>query len=172
MITDIASFLSYFAGVNRRALRDIGALPAEAETWQPPGGEGEDAWDIAQLVKHMAMSRIWVAGAYVGGTWEAIAWEGPTAMREDWQRALEESGAKFTEMLAGTPDDWLRRKMPSMDGSDKSISGWRALMLMVEHDIHHRSQIDTYAGIMGWPVPQIYGRRAEEVGLARGGPSL
>jgi hypothetical protein len=67
MITDIASFLGYFEGVNKRALRDIGSLPAAAETWR--------------------------------------------------------------------------------------------------HDVHHRSQIDTYAGIAGWPVQQIFGRTAEQVGL-------
>ena len=37
-------------------------------------------------------------------------------------------------------------------------------MMMVEHDIHHRSQIDTYSGINGWDVPHIYGRSAEQVG--------
>ena len=37
---------------------------------------------------------------------------------------------------------------------------------MVEHDIYHRSQIDTYAGLNGWDVPDIYGRSAEQV-LAR-----
>ncbi len=31
MITDIDAFLRYFDGVHRRALRDIGALPPEAE---------------------------------------------------------------------------------------------------------------------------------------------
>jgi hypothetical protein len=35
---------------------------------------------------------------------------------------------------------------------------------MAEHDIHHRSQIDTYAGLNGWDVPQIYNRRAEDIG--------
>jgi uncharacterized damage-inducible protein DinB len=37
-------------------------------------------------------------------------------------------------------------------------------MMMMEHDIHHRSQIDTYAGMNGWDVPQIYGRQAEQIG--------
>jgi uncharacterized damage-inducible protein DinB len=40
-------------------------------------------------------------------------------------------------------------------------------MMMLEHEIHHRSQIDTYAGLQGWPVPDIYGRSAEQVGLQR-----
>jgi len=36
--------------------------------------------------------------------------------------------------------------------------------MMMEHDIHHRSQIDTYAGINGWDVPDIYNRSAETIG--------
>ncbi|KKL69470.1 hypothetical protein LCGC14_2114660, partial [marine sediment metagenome] len=55
---------------------------------------------------------------------------------------------------------------PLMD-TDGSLSGWRLLMMMLEHEIHHRSQIDTYAGLQGWPVPDIYGRSAEQVGLQR-----
>jgi uncharacterized damage-inducible protein DinB len=35
--------------------------------------------------------------------------------------------------------------------------------MMVEHDIHHRSQVDTYAGLNGWQVPDIYGRSAETI---------
>jgi uncharacterized damage-inducible protein DinB len=52
-----------------------------------------------------------------------------------------------------------------MDAPGQSLAGWRVLMMGIEHDIHHRSQIDTYAGIAGWEVQQIVGRIAEEVGL-------
>ncbi len=51
--------------------------------------------------------------------------------------------------------------------TDGALSGWRLLMMMLEHEIHHRSQVDTYAGLQGWPVPDIYGRSAEQVGLQR-----
>ena len=36
-------------------------------------------------------------------------------------------------------------------------------MMMAEHDVHHRSQIDAYAGINGWPIEHIFGRTAEQV---------
>jgi hypothetical protein len=39
---------------------------------------------------------------------------------------------------------------------------------MMEHDIHHRSQIDTYAGMNGWDVPDIYNRSAETIGGLQG----
>jgi uncharacterized damage-inducible protein DinB len=44
-----------------------------------------------------------------------------------------------------------------------SLSGWRILMMMLEHEVHHRSQIDTYAGLQGWPVPDIFERSAEDI---------
>jgi hypothetical protein len=36
-------------------------------------------------------------------------------------------------------------------------------MMNVEHEVHHRSQIDSYAGLEGWPVPDIFGRSWESI---------
>ena len=167
MITNIAAFLRYFEGVNRRDMRDVGVLPVEAESWAPSVGEGETSWSIGQLVAHMAGSRGFFASAYTTGTWTAKRWPGPTATRADWQQALKESCEQFVEQLSGTPEEWLVRKVPDMDGGGPGISGWRGLLMMVEHDVHHRSQIDTYAGLNGWDVAQIFGRKAEDVGLQK-----
>lgn len=43
------------------------------------------------------------------------------------------------------------------------ISAWRTLMMMAEHEIHHRAQISTYAGLNGWPVAQTFDRDNEWV---------
>ena len=37
MFTEIDAFLRYFRSVNRRAVRDVTALPAEADGWAPIG---------------------------------------------------------------------------------------------------------------------------------------
>jgi hypothetical protein len=37
------------------------------------------------------------------------------------------------------------------------------LMMRVEHEIHHWSQIATYAGLNGWEVAQVFGRDNEWV---------
>jgi uncharacterized damage-inducible protein DinB len=50
-----------------------------------------------------------------------------------------------------------------IDTPGATLSGWRLLMMMLEHEVHHRSQIDTYAGLEGWPVPDIFGRSAESI---------
>jgi uncharacterized damage-inducible protein DinB len=36
-------------------------------------------------------------------------------------------------------------------------------MAMVEHEIHHRSQIAMYLSLMGVPPPHIYGLGVEDV---------
>ncbi len=162
VITSIAAFLRFFDAVNRRAMRDIAALPPAADGWTPASGDGENAWSINKLVGHMAGSRLYFASAY-----QATGWVSPSppdvSLRERWLPALEESALEFRRQLEGTPDEWLDRKVRMID-SDGELSGWRILMMMVEHDIHHRSQIDTYAGLNGWDVPQIYNRTAESIG--------
>jgi uncharacterized damage-inducible protein DinB len=165
MITSIDQFLRYFEAVNRRAMRDVAALPPEADGWKPERGEGEKAWDINTIVGHIAGSRLYFASAYQGEGW--ITPPPPdVSSRDKWLPAISDSFEQFKEQLAGTPDEWLNRKVQMID-TDASLSGWRVLLMMMEHDIHHRSQIDTYAGMMGWDVPDIYGRSAEQVGLAQ-----
>jgi uncharacterized damage-inducible protein DinB len=162
MIESIADFLRYFDAVHRRAMRDIGALPEEADGWAPAVGEGEQGWSINTLVGHMAGSRLYFANAYRGEGW--ISPMPPdVSERLSWLPALAESATVLHAALVDTPDAWLQRKVAMID-SEGALSGWRVLMMMVEHDIHHRSQIDTYAGINGWAVPDIYGRSAETIG--------
>jgi uncharacterized damage-inducible protein DinB len=161
VISSIDDFLRYFDAVHRRAVRDIRALPAQADGWAPESGEGEAGWGINTLVGHMAGSRLYFASAYRGEGW--ISPMPPDVSRRAlWAPALEDSASKLRDALEGTPDAWLQRKIAMID-SDGALSGWRVLMMMVEHDIHHRSQIDTYAGMNGWPVPDIYGRSAETI---------
>jgi len=162
MLTSIAAFLAYFDAVNRRALRDVGALPPEADGWAPAAGAGENAWSINTLVGHMAGSRLYFASAYCGRGW--ISPQPPdVSRRELWAPALEASARELHAALDGTAEAWLARKVPMID-TGGALSGWRLLMMMLEHDIHHRSQIDTYAGLNGWDVPDIYGRSAEQIG--------
>ena len=162
MFSSIVAFLRYFDSVNRRAMRDIGALPPKADGWTPATGDGENAWSINTLVGHLAGSRLYFASAYRGEGW--ISPGAPDVRRrEGWLPALEGSAREFRRQVEGTPDEWLERKVPMIEGNGE-LSGWRILMMMLEHDIHHRSQIDTYAGLNGWEVPDIYNRSAETIG--------
>jgi uncharacterized damage-inducible protein DinB len=164
MITDSAAFLRYFDSIHRRTLRDIQALPTAASSWAPDAGEGEKAWSISEIVGHIAESRIYFAKAYRHEGW-IYDWKAPiTGSQSSWLPTLEASAEEFHRRIQDTPAGWLDRRVPMID-TDASLSGWRVLMMMLEHEVHHRSQIDTYAGLQGWDVPQIFGRYREQVEL-------
>ena len=77
--------------------------------------------------------------------------------------ALDASARRVSSLLNEADDARLAARVPSFEDPAVSIAGWRLLMMMAEHDIHHRSQIMTYAGINRWPVQQVFGRTYEEV---------
>lgn len=166
MFTSIDAFLKYFDGAHRRSVRDIAALPPEADAYQPPQGEGETGWPIGALVRHMAGARMYFARAYRGEGWVFDHPVRPVNTQDDWIPCLEESARDFADRLRDTPPEWLERRVQMID-TDGTLAGWRILMMCLEHEVHHRSQIDTYAGLNGWDPPQIYGRSAEQVGLER-----
>lgn len=166
MFTSIDTYLRYYEGLHKRTMRDVAALPPAAAAYQPPQGEGEDGWPIGEIVRHIGGARLYFARAYRGEGW---IFDGPARAVEsqaDWLPVLEETWAEFRSRLEDTPPDWLTRRIEMID-TDGTLAGWRILMMCQEHEVHHRSQIDTYAGLNGWEPPHIYGRSAEQVGAER-----
>ncbi len=163
MITDMASYLRFFDSVRRRTERDVAALPPAAAAWRPPARGGETGWSIGQIVAHIGGSRLYFASAYRGQGW---IWGEADADPDDqrtWLPWLRRSAEQFATLLGDTPADWLDRRVAMIDTPGATLSGWRLLMMMLEHEVHHRSQIDAYAGLLGWPVPDIFNRSAESI---------
>ena len=163
MITDIGAYLRFFDSVQRRTERDVAALPAAAATWQPPVVKGERGWGIGEIVGHIGTSRLYFASAYRNEGWIWAPAESRPDDQQTWLPWLKTSGARFVDLLKDTPAEWLHRRIEMIDTPGASLSGWRLLMMMIEHEVHHRSQIDAYAGLQGWPVPDIFNRSAESI---------
>ena len=163
MITDIASYLKFFDSLRRRTERDVAALPPAAAGWRPPANGGEAGWSIGQIVGHIGGSRLYFASAYRGVGWIWGAVEADPHDQSTWLPWLSSSAKRFVTLLEDTPPEWLTRRIEMIDTPGGTLSGWRLLMMMLEHEVHHRSQIDSYAGLQGWPVPDIFGRSAESI---------
>ena len=162
MITDIESYLRFFDSVRRRTERDVAALPPQAAAWRPPAASGESGWGIGQLVEHIGGSRLYFASAYRGEGWLFSPADIDRADQQTWLPWLQSSAERFAALLRETPAAWLTRRIEMID-TPGTLPGWRLLMMMLEHEVHHRSQIDTYAGLQGWNVPQIFERSFESV---------
>src|SRR5207247_1184466 len=103
MFADADAFLRYFSGVRRRTIRDVAALPPEAETWVPQTGDGEAAWGIPKIIEHVAESPMFFVSAYSGHGWVWEGWPEQLGDPSGWVPALEESARRVTEALGGTP---------------------------------------------------------------------
>jgi uncharacterized damage-inducible protein DinB len=163
MITDMAAYLRFFDTVRRRTERDVAALPPAAAAWRPPAGDGEAGWSIGQIVAHIGGTRLYFASAYRNEGWLWAKEEVDPNDQSTWLPWLNSSATRFTTLLTNTPDAWLSRGIEMIDTPGRTLSGWRLLMMMLEHEVHHRSQIDTYAGLQGWHVPQIFERTFESI---------
>src|SRR3990172_8542208 len=103
MFTDIETFLKYFDGLQRRTVRDIAALPPQAEDYRPAAGEGENAWAIADIVRHMAGSRLYFTRAFPD---ERRDFAGPareTRSQAAWLPCVEEAAREFRARLKARP---------------------------------------------------------------------
>ena len=163
MITSIPSYIRFFEGVHGRTERDVAALPHEAAAWRPPERDGEAGWSIGQIVEHIGGTRLYFASAYRGEGWLWGKTDLDVSDQATWVPWLRRSAERFVELIKDTPEEWLNRRVETIDTPGTTLSGWRLLMMMVEHEVHHRSQIDTYAGLQGWSVPQIFNRSAESI---------
>ena len=163
MITDIASYLRFFDSLQRRTERDVAALPPAAAAWRPRAAGGETGWSIGQIVGHIGGSRLYFASAYRGEGWIWGDVGADPGDQSTWLPWLRTSADRYVALLKDTPDHWLTRRIEMIDTPGQTLSGWRLLMMMLEHEVHHRSQIDSYAGLEGWPVPDIFGRSAESI---------
>ena len=122
MIDSVANFLRYFDGVHRRALRDLAALPPEAASWKPPPGEGEAAWDIPDLVAHIARSRGFFVGVYHDEGW--IMPPAPDiSSPELWAPALEDSAAPSRSASRTRPTNGSSGACPSSRATAVSPAG-------------------------------------------------
>jgi uncharacterized damage-inducible protein DinB len=158
MIAHVASFVDYFAGIRRRTLTFVRTIPAERLSWSPRAGE----FTCGELVRHVAAAEQMFVGAVVEGRWRYPGHTHDPARPLDALIAeLEVGHAAALERLRALDDDELTQPRPTLDGPP--AKAWRLLMALVEHEIHHRSQLALYLALMGVEPPQIYGLGVEDV---------
>jgi uncharacterized damage-inducible protein DinB len=159
VIQNVQSFIRYFDGIRQRTLTFARAVPAQKIDWAPQDGE----FTCGDILRHIAaIERITIAEV-VGGRWEAYPGHGPRLAR-DLQAViayLESTHAEAMHRLGALPDEGLQKPRAALTG--QPLRAWRLLMAMVEHEVHHRSQLACYLASLGVEPPQIYGLGVDDV---------
>jgi uncharacterized damage-inducible protein DinB len=164
MIERVDEFISYFASVRRRTLNYCRSIPPARVDWSPR----LDELSFGDLIRHIAATEQMFTSVAVSGHWTYPGHERERAPTYEAAIAhLEAVHAEATAALRSLDDEALRQERKALDGSPVKV--WRVLMLMVEHEVHHRSQIASHLAALGVAPPQIYGLSLEEVMVRTGG---
>jgi uncharacterized damage-inducible protein DinB len=158
MLQSVPDFIRYFDSIRRRTVNYISTVPADRIDWAPQAGE----MTCGGLIRHLAAGEQMFIGAVVGGRWLYTAHDpdGPDSL-DAALADLQATHEAALETLRTLPDAALGEPRPTLNGPP--IKAWRLLMAMVEHEIHHRSQLAMYLSLMGVPPPHIYGLGVEDV---------
>lgn len=158
MIQSVDSFIEYFDSIRRRTLQYIRTIPADRIDWSP--GAGEFTYGV--LIRHLAAAESMFVGVVVAERWRYPGHDhDPADDLEALIAQLETGHAAALNALRTLDDAALNEPRPLLKGPN--LKAWRVLMAMVEHEVHHRSQIAVYLALMGVEPPQIYGLGVEEV---------
>lgn len=157
MITSVAEFVQYFDGVRRRTLAAVARITEESATYRPR----ETEWTCGQIVRHIAGAERFFVTKVVEDRFTTDLDVAPFAAWDATRATLDEVHRVEMARLGALPDARLREKLRDLEGG--TVSAWRFLMAMAEHEIHHRSQLDAWLALAGTEPPQIYGYRMEDV---------
>ena len=158
MIQDVNSVINYFGSIRRRTIHFIQAVPTDKIDWAPQKNE----FSCGDIVRHLAATELMFVNAVVLGIWSYSGHSRDLgASLSETASYLEACHLKAITRLEGLSSSKLHMRQPSINGSP--VKAWRLLMAMVEHEVHHRSQLAVYLTLMGAVAPQIYGLGIEDV---------
>jgi len=153
------SFLDHYGKLRERTLRVARCIPEDKFDWT----YREGSFTLADILRHIAaIERFMYAEnaqfkpSQYGGHGKDLA-DGMPAVMEFVNSTHQESMGIFRAI---TPED-LNKKCITPGGV--SITLWKWLRAMGEHEVHHRGQIYLYLAMLEVPTPPLYGLTSEQV---------
>jgi uncharacterized damage-inducible protein DinB len=158
-IRDIGEFLSYFNKVHQRTMNVVRTIPPDKVDWRFREGK----FTVGDLVRHIAAANRYLFVEVARGKPSVYAGCGRdfAATYDEIVQFAERLHREDVEILSGFTADQLNRKCTTPEGG--SITSWKWLRSMVEHEVHHRGQIYTYLSLMEVPSAPLYGLTSEQV---------
>jgi uncharacterized damage-inducible protein DinB len=158
-IRSISSFLDYYEKIRSRTNNVIAVVPPDQLEWTYRPGK----FTIGDIIRHIACIERYMYAETVAG--RKSSYRGCTAsLAKGYDDVLHLFDSLHQESLSifkSLSDEDLNRKCITPAGS--SITVWKWLRALVEHEVHHRGQLYIYLGMLGVKTPPIFGLTAEEV---------
>jgi len=158
-IQELTIFLDYLDKVQQRTMRVVPCIPPDKLDWSYRDGK----FTLGDLVRHMGAIERYMFGETIQGKPSRYRGCGKELADglDDVIKFKETMHRETVEIIRQLGEEGLNRKCTTPDGA--SITVWKWLRLMVEHEIHHRGQIYLYLGILNVPTPPLYGLTSEQL---------
>ena len=157
MIHSVGEFVKYFEGVRRRTVTAVDRVTPALAAFRPK----PDEWTCGEIVRHLTGAERFFVTKVVEDRFSTDLDLGQAESWEITRARLDEAHASEMARLRAVSDARLHEKVADLEGGQ--VSAWRFLMAMVEHEVHHRSQLDCWLAAAGTAPPQLYGYRMEDV---------
>lgn len=157
--SELESLIDYLDKIHHRTMRVARTIPADRLEWS----FGEGKFTLGDLVRHIATINRYMFGETCQGKPSRYAGCGKE-QADGCDEVLSFADRLHGETMAivrGLGADGLQKKCTTPDGA--SITVWKWLRLMAEHEIHHRGQIYIYLSMLNVPTPPLYGLTSEQV---------
>ena len=158
-ITTVEPFLDYWKSVRGRTRRVIEAIPEDRMDWSYAAGK----FTFGGIIRHLATIERYMYAETVQG--KPSSYPGyDRSLQQENETPLEfmdRLDAESVEIFRRLSDEDLTRKCVTPAGS--SITIWKWLRAMVEHEAHHRGQLYMMLSMLGVATPPLYGLTEEEV---------
>ncbi|MGG7033811.1 MAG: DinB family protein [Flavobacterium sp.] len=157
--TGINSFLNYYKKLRERTNKLILVIPEEYMDWAYKPGK----FTIADQIRHIAAIERYMYAETVQGNPCRYAGCGKELADgyDDVIQFFNEKHRESMEIFSRLTDDDLQRKC--LTPGNASISIWKWLRTLTEHEIHHRAQLYIYLNMLGVVTPPMFGLSSEEV---------
>lgn len=158
-VTDIKSFLEYYSKIRQRTHRLIAVIPPGYMDWAYKPGK----FTIADQIRHIAaIERYMFAETILGNpcTYTGCGKE----LADGYEKVIQYFNEKHEEALTifkRLDNEDLQRKC--LTPGKASITVWKWLRAMTEHEIHHRAQLYIYLNMLDIRTPPMFGLSSEEI---------
>jgi uncharacterized damage-inducible protein DinB len=158
-IIKVPAFLDYYEKIRQRTLRVIRCIPPDKVDWSPQPGK----FTLADLIRHIAAVERFMYAENVQGKPSRYAGHGQNLAKgpDEVLKFLEQTHQESMQIFSSLTDEDMGKKCTNPDGT--SITIWKWLRAMVEHEVHHRGQIYLYLALLDIPTPPLFGLTSEEV---------
>ena len=158
-IATVDEFVHYYGRLRERTLRVTSCIPPEKIEWSYAEGK----FTFGGILRHIAAIERYM--------WAEVVHLRPNRYRgcgiemaNGYDKVLDflnELHGESLDLFSQLSESDMQRKCVTPKGA--SITTWKWLRALCEHEIHHRGQIYTYLGILGISTPPLYGLTSEEV---------